>query len=527
MKRIVVMTGSFNPVTKAHYAILSDGVTKMEADEGIFVTTNDKYLTKKILLKTKDRSGFILSEAQRGEMLRSLSTENPKLGYWGSELGGADPTTFKTLVRIQKDKQKQYPGEEIKLYFLFGADKLKGFPNWNNAEGIIEMCDILVYARRFDIEPVIRNSPLLTRYRDRIHLLTVADDDLEDVSSTEVRCRFFAGMDYQSLMNDGPYRIMKTLSPAGFHAPTQEEIIEAQLLYGGRYGKGDAQTTVYKLNAELFKSWSEPFLGDRDSHREAKIYKKEFNVDCASLTDATVFGCVNADCVDVAQDLVDEGLHPAILNLASRTVPCGGYHKGASAQEESLCRSSTLSQSLYRFGNPKYKHIREAGVPNVPGVYPLDLNFGGVYSPCVTFFRHTLDRFFALRETPFDCPVVTVASLSNRERNEYSNDERGYFDARGCLTPDGRKIETDKIRTIFRIALDNGRDSMVLGAFGCGVYNLHCDEVAGLFRDVLEEDEFKNRFRKLVFAIYEGKPSARRSYIGKNGKFAPFYELFT
>ena len=527
MKRIVVMTGSFNPVTKAHYAVISDAVAKTNADEGVFVATNGKYLKKKILLKTEDRSGFILSEEQRSGMLRSLSRENPKLSYWGTELGGAYPSTYTTLVRLLKDKKKQYPGEEIKLFFLFGADKLKEFPNWKNAEEIIQMCDILVYARRFDIEQVIRNSPLLTRCRDRIHLLTVENDDLEDVSSTEVRRRFFEGKDYQSLMNDGPYSMMKTLSPADFHAPTPEEIIEAQILYGGHYGKSGAQAYVYKLNAELFKAWPELLLGDRDAHREAKVYKKEFNVDCASLTDATVFGCVNADCVDVAQDLVDEGLHPAILNLASRTVPCGGYHKGASAQEESLCRSSTLSQSLYRFGNPKYKHIREAGVPNVPGVYPLDLNFGGVYSPCVTFFRHNLDRLFALRETPFDCPVVTVASLSNRERNEYSNDERGYFDARGCLTPDGRKIETDKIRTIFRIALDNGRDSMVLGAFGCGVYNLHCDEVAGLFRDVLEEDEFKNRFRKLVFAIYEGKPSERRPYIGKNGKFAPFYNLFS
>ncbi len=248
---------------------------------------------------------------------------------------------------------------------------------------------------------------------------------------------------------------------------------------------------------------------------------------CAPLADATVFGCANADCVDVAQGLIGEGLRPAILNLASRTVPCGGYHKGLSAQEESLCRSSTLSQSLYRFGNPKYKHIKEAGVPAVPGVYPLDLNFGGVYSPCVTFFRHNSDRFFALREKPFDCPVVSVASLSNREWNEYSDDERRYFDANGCLTPEGRKTEANKIRTIFRIALDNGRDSMVLGAFGCGAYNLHCDEVAGLFRDVLEEDEFKNCFRKLVFAIYECKPSERRPYIGKNGKFAPFYNLFS
>jgi uncharacterized protein (TIGR02452 family) len=89
------------------------------------------------------------------------------------------------------------------------------------------------------------------------------------------------------------------------------------------------------------------------------------------------------------------------------------------------------------------------------------------------------------------------------------------------------KIEANKIRTIFRIALENNHDSMVLGAFGCGVFRLHSDEVAKLFCDVLNESEFKNRFKKLVFAIYEGKPSTRRrNPIGRDGKFAPFYEIF-
>ena len=189
---------------------------------------------------------------------------------------------------------------------------------------------------------------------------------------------------------------------------------------------------------------------------------------------------------------------------------------------------STLSQSLYHFGSPKYKHIREAGLELVPDVYPMDINFGGVYSPCVTFFRHNADSYYALRDEIFDCAVVTVASLSNREKNSLNAvAERVYFDAEGCLTDEGRVIEANKIRTIYRIALENGHDSIVGGAFGCGIFRLHCDEVAGLFRDVLNEPEFKNRFKKIVFAIYEGKPtSRRRDPIGRDGKYAPFYEIF-
>ena len=50
----------------------------------------------------------------------------------------------------------------------------------------------------------------------------------------------------------------------------------------------------------------------------------------------------------------------------------------------------------------------------------------------------------------------------------------------------------NKIRTIFRIGIENGHDALVLGAFGCGAYKLLPIEVAPLFRRVMEESEFKN-----------------------------------
>ena len=352
------------------------------------------------------------------------------------------------------------------------------------------------------------------------------NEDLEDVSSTELRRRFFAGEDYRELMNDGPYSLMQTLSPSDFKPVSDEDIFKAHMLYDGRFGANAARLKVFKANSKLFKTWR-PDLGDRDAHLAAKGYTAPFTVNVPELPTETVTDCVNADCADVAKQLLDEGLNPAILNLASRTSPGGGYHKGTSAQEECLCQMSTLSMSIYQFGSPKYKHIRESGVTVTPGVYPMDINYGGVYSPCVTFFRYGAEGYYSLRDTTFNCPVVTVASLSNREKNNYTNDERIYFDEAGYLTPEGIAIETNKIRTLFRIALENGHDSMVLGAFGCGVFRLHSDEVAGLFRAVLNEPEFKNRFKKLVFAIYEGKVTPRtRTSMGRYGKFAPFYDIF-
>ena len=149
---------------------------------------------------------------------------------------------------------------------------------------------------------------------------------------------------------------------------------------------------------------------------------------------------------------------------------------------------STLSQSLYQFANPKLKYFKDANVAHIPDVYPMDINFGGIYSPNVCFFRNNLSEHYSLKEKPFVCSIVTVASLSNRETNDYTNDESMYFDNNGYLTSEGKEIEKNKIRTIYRIALDNNHDSIVLGAFGCGVNRLHPEEVSKLFKEIVEEE---------------------------------------
>ena len=145
----------------------------------------------------------------------------------------------------------------------------------------------------------------------------------------------------------------------------------------------------------------------------------------------------------------------------------------------------------------------------------MDINFGGIYSPKVCFFRENEKKFFALRTEPFKCDVITVASLSNKEPKDYTNDEQKYFKNDGYMTDEGKEIEKNKIRTIYRIGLENGNDSLVLGAFGCGDFHLMKDEVANLFKEVLEEDEFKGNFKKIVFAI-----------LGKKNDFKPFYDIF-
>ncbi len=311
-----------------------------------------------------------------------------------------------------------------------------------------------------------------------------------------------------------------------------EEALET-IRHGGRFGAKRVREVVYTDNVEVFRNWQYRLpcgrivgLGDRDAMLTGtQVYSRAFNVDNVPAHDReTKTGCANADCVDVAKKLLDAGFNPAIVNLASRRRPGGGYDKGMGAQEETLCRLSTLSQSLYQYYDPKYKCVRDANVPHRFNAYPLDINFGGIYSPSVVFFRKNARDGYAFREKPFTCGVVTVAALSFREPNDFCNEERQYMAPDGGFTPEGEAIQFNKIRTIFRLALANGHDSVVLGAFGCGVNKLPADAVANQFRRVLEESEFTGKFRSIVFAILE-RGGARRP-VEEQGKFSPFYKTF-
>ena len=194
------------------------------------------------------------------------------------------------------------------------------------------------------------------------------------------------------------------------------------------------------------------------------------------------------------------------------------YKSGSRAQEEALCRASTLSRSLFQFfkakSYPKNVYAVEANVEIKFEAYPMDMNFGGIYSPGVTVFRNTED-LYSLSEETYKVGIVSVAAL---DFNEKHGKNLEYKATDGGFTPEGLEIMKNKIRTIYRIVLSNGHDSLVAGAFGCGAFRLPADKVAALFDEILKETEFKNKFKEVVFAILDKD--------GEKGKFAPFYKKF-
>ena len=224
-----------------------------------------------------------------------------------------------------------------------------------------------------------------------------------------------------------------------------------------------------------------------------------------TMINETIVKVENIDCLLAAENLLNEGYHPAVLNMASRQNPGGGVQNGAGAQEENLFRRSNLFQSLYQFA----PFASNFGLHKSKYQYPLDRNFGGIYTPHATVFRGTEQDGYPLLDTPYLMSFIAVAGIN---RPALASPER--------IAPELVEPIKNKIRTIFRIGLLHGHDSLVLGALGCGAFRNSPSHIARLFHEVMEEKEFKNKYRLLLFAILDDH-NARLKH-NPEGNFLPF-----
>ena len=237
--------------------------------------------------------------------------------------------------------------------------------------------------------------------------------------------------------------------------------------------------------------------------------KKKINFDKLKRykTEITV---VNQDCLKSAKELYDDGYSPAVINFASFKVPGGGVRKGSRAQEENLCRRTNLFESIFRFIDTLAK---EYGLPLEKKRYPLPVNHGAIYSPSISVFRESDDKNYEFMDELFNVDVITIAALKNPPL------EKGHMNAWA------KSITKEKIRTMLNLAIYWENDSIVLGAFGCGAFANPPEDVAKLFKEVLSEPEYCDKFEKIVFAVLDDGNSHRAH--NPRGNYLPFAETFS
>ena len=246
------------------------------------------------------------------------------------------------------------------------------------------------------------------------------------------------------------------------------------------------------------------FTGKSKIRKETKMYES-----LPPCNDHPAFSStrIYVQNIDTYLKAIEMGPKAAVLNMASHRNPGGGVSKGSRAQEEELYRRSNLLYSLYSFiskGKELFGFEKEQN-------YPIPC-YGGIYSPKISIYRKP-GSYIAYDE-PFFTNVISVAGILHPEIDSLT----------GMMLKKYVHIAKSKIRTILRIAILNKHSKLVLGALGCGAFGNPPKHIARLFKEVLEEDEFKNSFEEICFAILDDGNTGKAH--NPEGNYKPFVDVF-
>lgn len=184
----------------------------------------------------------------------------------------------------------------------------------------------------------------------------------------------------------------------------------------------------------------------------------------------------------------------AVLNFASATNPGGGVTKGSSAQEEALCRCSTLypclkTNELYGQFYTMHKNLHDTRYTDAC-----------IYTPGIISIKSDTAFPQIVPESDwFSVDVITCAAPNLREK-PYNSMNPGQGKAIKVSSTELLEIHKKRGSHILDIASANGADVVVLGAFGCGAFQNDPNIVARAYREILPY--YKNVFDEIVFAVY-------------------------
>ena len=190
-----------------------------------------------------------------------------------------------------------------------------------------------------------------------------------------------------------------------------------------------------------------------------------------------------------------KGMKTAVLNFASATTPGGGVVTGSNAQEESLCRCSGLYFSLNTpaMNSGFYE-------PHFAEHNPLH-NDDIIYTPSVTVFKSdTAMPELRPADEWFDVDVITCAAPNLRidPSNSYN---MGDGDVHVEISDeDLQALHEKRLKRILEVALLNGAEAVVLGAFGCGAFANNPEVVARANYNVI--GDYLHAFKVIEFAVY-------------------------
>lgn len=244
-----------------------------------------------------------------------------------------------------------------------------------------------------------------------------------------------------------------------------------------------------KFMEEFFKKYA------KDSISEIAIFDENYaNGFCPAIgADVnTQISVKNIDSVTAIFDQTKDISKIAVLDFASFKEPGGKFIEGSKAQEECLCHASNLYNILSSKAIMNDYYNKNTG-----NTYELYKNKMIIIQKIIYLSPDKIKYPFNRFATTIVCAAPNVKAAKN------------YFHVEDHVC---EKAIYDRISYMLRVVSNNENIStLILGAFGCGVFGNDPILVAKCFKYVIET-ELPHRFKNIVFAI-PGNPNTDANYL--------------
>ena len=177
------------------------------------------------------------------------------------------------------------------------------------------------------------------------------------------------------------------------------------------------------------------------------------------------------------------GMKTCVHNFASASYPGGGVKTGQRAQEESLCRCSTLYFCLtdYKCRKQFYEPHGNAGNP----VHNDDC----IYTPDVIVFKSDTDKPELMQEKEwYKVDVITCAAPNLKYAQELLSNDELY------------NVHYRRMLRILDVASSKGAEVLITGAFGCGAFRNDPEVVAKAMKVAISERS--HNFKVIELAVF-------------------------
>lgn len=215
-------------------------------------------------------------------------------------------------------------------------------------------------------------------------------------------------------------------------------------------------------------------------------------IEVANDTELTDFCCVNEDsyaaAMKVKAEHPDEGV--LVLNFANPVHPGGGVRRGARAQEEDLCRKSSLLFSLedgaagkyYRYNNSLHTYMASDAIIMNPTVEIIK-----------DFKGEILEESVVVSVMTCAAPMIT-SGLEGMTQAEY---EQMFY---------------NRIVATLKVSAHYGYKHLILGAWGCGAFGNDAELISRLYYKAIKELNYNGMthndlFKQIYFAVLDNSVS--------------------